>query len=122
MGKRKSDSEDAPDMTAMDEGTPYADPLSSNDASLGSAPTAAEAEKAVQKAEAEKTKEAAPPPAPKPVVPFRVFASLSGMKADQLAAFASFVRREELRAMSVEDWRATFAAFRARPVKSLRKG
>jgi hypothetical protein len=86
--------------------------------SLGSAPTPEEAEKAVE-AQAEKAKE--PPPKKvepsQSVVPFRVYAALSGLKETKLKPFAFYVRKEEMKPCSVPEWRERYDAFQKRVVR-----
>lgn len=125
MAKRKPATEGITDLDGYS-GSPRSDPASSHEPSLGSAPTPAEAEEALEKAEAaKKTAEAAKedPGAkkPKPMVPYRVFAALSGMKAAKLAGFAHHVMSEEMKPATVVDWRERFTAFMNKPVKSLPK-
>lgn len=105
-------------------GSPHADPLSSSEPSLGTAPLPADAEKAVERAETKKVTKAKAEEAekPKPVIPYRVFATISGVKPANLAGFAHHVKREEMRPATVEEWRKRLDAFMTKPVKSLRKG
>lgn len=118
--KRQPQSEGITDLDGHP-GTPNADPLSSNDPSLGSAPKPADAEDAVKKSEAEKSKKPEAVATPKPVVPYRVFAVLSGMKIDKLAGFRSHVMREQMMPATVAEWHKRYDAFMAKPVKSLKR-
>lgn len=52
-----------------------------------------------------------------PVVPFVVFAQLSGVKPDQLAGFRHHVSVHKLGPRSIADWRDELARFNARLVK-----
>ena len=81
---------------------------------LGSAPTAKEAEAAVKVKP--KSKIALPPPT-KPSVPLRVYATISGIKPDQIQAFAMYARREEMRPCPVPEWKNRYEAFLQKPIR-----
>lgn len=61
------------------------------------------------------------PAAPKPVVPFRVFAAVSGIKTAAMAGFRSHVMRERPAPTTIEGWRRRYQEFMDRPVKSLKR-
>ena len=88
--------------------------LDTSPATLGSAPTAAEAEDAT-KSKA-KPKNDAPVPK-KPSVPLRVYATVSGIKPDQIQAFAMYARREEMRPCPIPQWKDRYEAFMQKPIR-----
>lgn len=114
MAKRRDSNTDQ-DSVSFD------DPTDSHDPSLGSAPTPKEAEAAKERAVTKKAEKVEPLPAPKPVVPYRVFAALSGMKPDRLAGFQHYVTREEMKPTTVTGWNDRYDAFMSKPVKSLKR-
>ena len=61
--------------------------------------------------------EAAPPAPAAPAVRFEVFAAASGIRADQLAGFKSWVRQQKLGPRSMSEWRSTLADFQSKPVR-----
>lgn len=92
------------------------------DSSLGSAPSAAEAEKAVAKAmAAEKTAVPEVPAEPKPTVPIRVFQQVSGVKPAEFRAFAVYAAREDMRPCSIPEWRERYATFCAMPTAKMQR-
>ena len=90
--------------------------LDTSPASLGSAPTPAEAE-AAAKAGASKPKTQEAPEPKKPSVPLRVYAVVSGIKPDQIQAFARYAQREEMRPCPVVEWKSRYEAFLQKPVR-----
>jgi hypothetical protein len=58
-----------------------------------------------------------PPLETKVAVPFAIFASLSGLKVDQIASFRHFAQKSKLGPMAVESWRLALQEFLARPCK-----
>lgn len=52
-----------------------------------------------------------------PAVRFEVFAAASGIRADQLAGFKSWVRQQALGPRSMSEWRDTLAGFQSKPVR-----
>ena len=56
-------------------------------------------------------------PAPiKPSVPLRVFATVSGIKADQFKPFAMYAERQKMKPCPVTEWHTRFESFKNRPV------
>lgn len=58
-----------------------------------------------------------PPVSPDDGVPLRVFLTVCGKKADQVAGFARHASHEKLGPRSIADWRAEFQKFMDRPVR-----
>ncbi len=83
-------------------------------ARLGSAPTAAEAEAATKSKVESKTAAAAPT---KPSVPLRVYAEVSGIKPDQIKAFARYAQLEEMRPCPIPQWKDRYEAFLQKPIR-----
>lgn len=85
-------------------------------ASVESAPTSLR-EKALAKQEARKAALKRTPGDAKPKVALRVFIQIHGAKADQLAGFHSYAKRNNLGPMTVEEWRVTYSDFMGKPVR-----
>lgn len=121
MAKRSKDAGlSAPGLTddAGDRGSPT--PVES----LGSAPSAKEAEEAIKrtkKAEAIAVETAKAPERKLTAVPLRVFAQLSGLKPDQFQPFGAYAVREEMRACTVPEWRGRLEAFQSKPTPKLKQ-
>ncbi len=112
MGGKKSEKlkppgiadKDGNDGSSQSLDTPY----------LGSAPTAAEAEDVAKPKDKPKVKVVEPK---KPSVPLRVYAAISGIKPDQIQAFAMYAKREEMRPCPVPEWKGRYEAFLQKPVR-----
>ncbi len=81
---------------------------------LGSAPTPKEAEDAAKPKDKPKNEVAQPK---KPSVPLRVYATVSGIKPDQIQAFAMYARREEMRPCPVLEWKDRYETFLLKPIR-----
>ncbi len=89
---------------------------------LGSSPTPAQAEAAVERAKAEAA--AKVDKESKPVlsaVPLRVFRQVAGVKVAEFRSFEVYVQREEMRPCTIPEWRDRFQAFRSMPTKKLKR-
>lgn len=52
-----------------------------------------------------------------PTVNINVFAQVSGIKSDQLAGFYYYAKRNDIRSLTVPEWKKAYKKFLALPVK-----
>jgi hypothetical protein len=55
-------------------------------------------------------------PPDRPLVPLRVFASVVGVRWDQMAGFVAYAKKQKLGPLTIEDWRVALTQFNAKPV------
>jgi hypothetical protein len=52
-----------------------------------------------------------------PVIPLKVFCSISGKKPDQIAGFVVYAKMKELKPMTIPEWQEELTAFQNKPTR-----